>query len=392
MTDKDDYKPRSASRLATLSVAVRKSAYATRAIPWQPSPQPVRASASAKPNDGRNHYVEMPDLSNIDLTQLPHSLQALIECIGLDSAYRLTHAFGGRPKYIPKHRRRTKLADVLPPEALDALIQRFAGLALEIPKSDHFQRQLRNQQIQRESASGLSRSLLADNGAEEALDQFVAIDRLKIRHGSSRCNSDLGLLFAFLERCAPQHQLKRRGDLDTVVGKWNGQQVLGAFQAPQQDKLPGRPGVLCHQRHHPHLIDTGHRRRARQAPHQPLGGQGFQVGATETVEPRRRGAQCRTNAWVLTNHALQRIERTNVCFGRLAPHQKGLVLLRKAVAQAPGELLGVDIAAVEQATDQAAFVDVLIMSLGVLFLEDDPGDHSHVAVDELRDRARGDVQ
>lgn len=162
MTDKDDYKPRSASRLATLSVAVRKSPYATRAIPWQPSPQPVRASASAKPNDGRNHYVEMPDLSNIDLTQLPHSLQALIECIGLDSAYRLTHAFGGRPKYIPKHRRRTKLADVLPPEALDALIQRFAGLALEIPKSDHFQRQLRNQQIQRESASGLSRSLLAD--------------------------------------------------------------------------------------------------------------------------------------------------------------------------------------------------------------------------------------
>nr|WP_269807576.1 Mor transcription activator family protein [Pseudomonas sp. NMI795_08] len=106
--------------------------------------------------------VEMPDLSNIEIAQLPQSLQTLIDCIGLESAYRLTCAFGGRPKYIPKHRSRTKLADVLPPNALDALIKRFAGLALEIPKADHFQRQLRNQQIQKESANGLSRSLLAD--------------------------------------------------------------------------------------------------------------------------------------------------------------------------------------------------------------------------------------
>lgn len=106
--------------------------------------------------------MQMPDLSHIDISQLPHSLQALIDCIGIDNAYQLTCAYGGRPKYIPKHRERTKLADVLPPEALDALIKRFAGLALEIPKADHFQRQLRNQQIQKESANGLSRSLLAD--------------------------------------------------------------------------------------------------------------------------------------------------------------------------------------------------------------------------------------
>ncbi|MDR2308331.1 MAG: hypothetical protein LBE53_14210 [Paucimonas sp.] len=104
----------------------------------------------------------MPDLTDIDVTSMPHSLQSLIECIGLENAYNLTCAFGGRPKYIPKHRARTKLADVLPAEALDALIQRYAGMALEIPKVDHFQRQLRNLQIQRESANGLSRSLLAD--------------------------------------------------------------------------------------------------------------------------------------------------------------------------------------------------------------------------------------
>lgn len=106
--------------------------------------------------------MEMPDLSHIDISQLPHSLQALIDCIGIDNAYQLTCAYGGRPKYIPKHRERTKLADVLPPAALDALIKRFAGVALEIHKADHFLRQLRNQQIQEESAKGLSRSLLAN--------------------------------------------------------------------------------------------------------------------------------------------------------------------------------------------------------------------------------------
>lgn len=106
--------------------------------------------------------METPDLSHIDVSQLPQSLQALIECIGIENAYQLTCAFGGRPKYIPKHRDRTKLADVLPAEALDALIKRFAGFALEIPKADHFVRQLRNQQIQKESASGFSRSLLAN--------------------------------------------------------------------------------------------------------------------------------------------------------------------------------------------------------------------------------------
>lgn len=106
--------------------------------------------------------MQTPDLSQIDISQLPHSLQALIDCIGIENAYQLTCAFGGRPKYIPKHRKRTKLADVLPADALDALIKRFAGVALEIPKADHFLRQLRNQQIQKESANGLSRSLLAN--------------------------------------------------------------------------------------------------------------------------------------------------------------------------------------------------------------------------------------
>ncbi|WP_166367297.1 Mor transcription activator family protein [Pseudomonas akapageensis] len=106
--------------------------------------------------------METIDLKQIDISQLPHSLQMLIDCIGLENAYRLTCTYGGRPKYIPKHPERTSLADILPQDALHALIKRYAGMALEIPKSDHFCRQLRNQQIQKESSNGFSRSVLAD--------------------------------------------------------------------------------------------------------------------------------------------------------------------------------------------------------------------------------------
>ena len=106
--------------------------------------------------------MDVNDLNLVNIRQLPHSLQALIDCVGLEHAYTLTCAFGGRPKYIPKYPERTSLSQILPPDALGALIKRFAGLALEIPKADHFCRQIRNQHIQQETCEGLSRSVLAD--------------------------------------------------------------------------------------------------------------------------------------------------------------------------------------------------------------------------------------
>lgn len=106
--------------------------------------------------------MDVKDLQRIDVSQLPSSLQILVECLGVEQAYRLTCLFGGRPKYIPKFSQRTALAKFLPPDALDALISRFAGAALEIPKADHFQRQLRNLKIQEESCNGMSRTVLAD--------------------------------------------------------------------------------------------------------------------------------------------------------------------------------------------------------------------------------------
>jgi hypothetical protein len=107
-------------------------------------------------------HMNIEDLKRIDVSHLPKSLQILVECLGVEQAYRLTCLYGGRPKYIPKHPERTKLAKWLPPKALHALIDRFAGAALEIPKADHFARQLRNQSIQEDSLKGFSRSTLAD--------------------------------------------------------------------------------------------------------------------------------------------------------------------------------------------------------------------------------------
>jgi len=106
--------------------------------------------------------MDVNDLNLVNIRQLPHSLQALIDCVGLEHAYTLTCAFGGRPKYIPKHAQRTSLALILSPEALRALINDFAGISLEIPKSDHFFRQIRNQNIQMGISDGISRSVLAE--------------------------------------------------------------------------------------------------------------------------------------------------------------------------------------------------------------------------------------
>lgn len=106
--------------------------------------------------------MEPKDLEHIDIHQLPHSLQVLIACIGLENAFRLTCVYGGRPKYIPKQAQRTSLALILSPESLQALIKDFAGISLEIPKSDHFFRQIRNQNIHMGISDGVSRSALAE--------------------------------------------------------------------------------------------------------------------------------------------------------------------------------------------------------------------------------------
>lgn len=108
-------------------------------------------------------------------------------------------------------------------------------------------------------------------------------------------------------------------------------------------------------------------------------------GAGEYDQRRRRARELRQG----TRHILQKADLGVRAF---APDQAGVVLLEKAVAQPSAELLRIHIPALEQPTDQASFVDRVVMGLGALFFEDDLGHHTHVAVDELRDGPRRDLQ
>lgn len=49
--------------------------------------------------------MDVNDLNLVNIRQLPHPLQALIDCVGLEHAYRLTCEFGGRAQVHPQTRR-----------------------------------------------------------------------------------------------------------------------------------------------------------------------------------------------------------------------------------------------------------------------------------------------
>ncbi|MCX4026061.1 transcriptional regulator [Endozoicomonas sp. SM1973] len=100
-------------------------------------------------------------LHQVNLKKLPATLQDLIDCIGLTATYQLSLNFGGRPLYVPKHPGRSALQEQIDHESLNKLSHRFAGATLEIPKHDHFERQLRDIAIIEETQQGASRKELA---------------------------------------------------------------------------------------------------------------------------------------------------------------------------------------------------------------------------------------
>lgn len=105
--------------------------------------------------------MEEQDLALIDITSLPSSLQELVQLIGMVNAYRMSRAFGGCAKYIPKYPHRSSLRKILDEDALNKMAERFAGTTLEISKVDSFIRQIRNQKICEDVKFGKSRSCIA---------------------------------------------------------------------------------------------------------------------------------------------------------------------------------------------------------------------------------------
>lgn len=106
--------------------------------------------------------MDVNDLNLVNIRQLPHSLQALIDCVGLEHAYRLTCEFGGRPKYIPKHAERTSLSQIFAARCTGRTDQAVCRAGAGNPQGRSLLRQIRNQHIQQETCQGLSRSRLAD--------------------------------------------------------------------------------------------------------------------------------------------------------------------------------------------------------------------------------------
>ncbi|MGL5007997.1 MAG: Mor transcription activator family protein [Plesiomonas sp.] len=100
-------------------------------------------------------------LNEIDTTKMPRLLQELIELLGLSEAYDFICQFGGQVKYIAKNPERTALKKTVKKESLDILCSNFGGITLEIPKREHFDRQIRNWEIKEASECGASRSELA---------------------------------------------------------------------------------------------------------------------------------------------------------------------------------------------------------------------------------------
>lgn len=92
---------------------------------------------------------------------LPGLLKDLVDLIGMDSAFLLTQNYGGQLKYIAKSPHRTTMRKYLSVDALQKMCFQYGGVTLEIPKHDHFQKQIRNARIIKALASGKSRAQVA---------------------------------------------------------------------------------------------------------------------------------------------------------------------------------------------------------------------------------------
>lgn len=100
-------------------------------------------------------------LRYIDTSTMPKQVQELIELLGMEDAYDFICQFGGQVKYIAKCPERTTLKETMKLSNLEALCANFGGVTLEVPKREHFDRQIRNWRIKQASEAGASRSSLA---------------------------------------------------------------------------------------------------------------------------------------------------------------------------------------------------------------------------------------
>lgn len=102
-----------------------------------------------------------PDLSSVDVDQLPPQLRQLIRLIGIADTWLLLRERGGTTLQVPVRAERSALIDIISANALALLCKEFGGTRLELPVCDSIMRQVRNQQILSDRAQGMSYPALA---------------------------------------------------------------------------------------------------------------------------------------------------------------------------------------------------------------------------------------
>lgn len=106
--------------------------------------------------------ITSQELAQVDVKRLPPQAKAIINLIGIEEAWTLLSDRGGQEIQIPVGGRSdTYLHQLLPESSAEALITRFAGTRLTLPKTDKIVIQIRNHRIYQAKAHGATTTHLA---------------------------------------------------------------------------------------------------------------------------------------------------------------------------------------------------------------------------------------
>ncbi len=102
------------------------------------------------------------ELAQVDAKRLPPQAKVIVNLIGIEDTWTLLSDRGGREIQIPVgDRSDTYLHQLLPQASAAALIKRFAGMRLTLPKTDKIVIQIRNHRIYQAKARGATTTHLA---------------------------------------------------------------------------------------------------------------------------------------------------------------------------------------------------------------------------------------
>lgn len=108
-------------------------------------------------------HAHIKAVATVDPASLPSSLRELVEALGVEDALKLVGMHGGARITVPKVARPDhELRLVLGEAGFAALVQRYGGEALDLPKGDAYLRELRHDQVRRYREAGYTMDEIAE--------------------------------------------------------------------------------------------------------------------------------------------------------------------------------------------------------------------------------------